>query len=187
MDVDGAGSRLQADGLVGGRLPGDQDGRALGHDLRQRLAGRVQLSTDGHQVYPAAIEDAFGADVDYARLVKEFRGEAEVVDGELVYGRQQLVGSTKERVVGSPKVEDVSTSHVERQNLTMRMGLRRFTRRTKGFSKRIECHRHAVTLYFTYYNFVRPHRSLGGATPARAAGLGKRPRDMAWLVGLIVN
>jgi IS1 family transposase len=153
-------------------------------DLRDRLATRVQLTTDGHKAYLEAVEGAFGGDVDYAMLVKLY-GDATGQKGhEKKYSPAECTGARKEIISGYPVKETVSTSHVERQNLTMRMGMRRFTRLTNGFSKNLENHLHMLSLYFVHYNFVRIHKSLK-MTPAMAAGVSDELHDMVWVVGLI--
>jgi len=150
-------------------------------DLRRRLANRVQLTTDGHKAYLEAVEGAFGADVDYAQLVKLY-GDAP--EKEKRYSPATCIGTRKRRVTGSPVRKDVSTSYVERSNLTMRMGMRRFTRLTNAFSKKLANHLHMLSLYFVHYNFVRVHSSLK-VTPAMAAGVTDTLRDMEWIVSLI--
>ena len=153
-------------------------------DLRSRLANRVQLTTDGHKAYLEAVEGAFGGDVDYAMLVKLY-GDATGSKGhERKYSPAECTGARKEIISGYPVKEMVSTSHVERQNLTMRMGMRRFTRLTNGFSKKLENHLHMLSLYFVHYNFVRVHKTLR-MTPAMAAGVSDTLHDMRWLVGVI--
>jgi IS1 family transposase len=153
-------------------------------DLRARLANRVQLTTDGHKAYLEAVEGAFGGDVDYAMLVKLY-GDATGQKGhEKKYSPAECTGARKELISGYPVKEMVSTSHVERQNLTMRMGMRRFTRLTNGFSKKLENHLHMLSLYFVHYNFVRMHKSLR-MTPAMASGVATELHDMEWLVALI--
>ncbi|MGE0716073.1 MAG: IS1 family transposase [Alphaproteobacteria bacterium] len=157
--------------LVIAYLVGSRDAEyALGlmDDLRSRLANRVQLTTDGHEVYLMAVEEAFGIDVDYAQLVKLFGAVPESANGR--YSPAECVGSRKGPVVGRPDIAHVSTSYNERQNLTMRMSMRRFTRLTNGFSKKIENHAHAVALHFMHYNFCRLHKTLR-ITPAMAAGV----------------
>lgn len=143
-------------------------------DLGSRLANRVQITTDGHIPYIAAIEDAFGADVDYAQLIKQF-GVDTSEDASPTARRYSpnVVTSQETRIInGDPDPEHISTSHVERQNLTMRMGMRRFTRLTNGFSKKVENLSHAVSIHYMHYNFARPHSSLGkNVTPAMAAGI----------------
>jgi len=153
-------------------------------DLRARLATRVQLTTDGHRAYLEAVEGAFGGDVDFAQLVKLYGESAEGKRHEKKYSPAECTGTKKQIVSGYPVKKMVSTSHVERQNLTMRMGMRRFTRLTNGFSKKLENHLHMLSLYFVHYNFVRVHKSLR-MTPAMAAGGTKELRDMEWLANLI--
>lgn len=172
-------SKLIVSWLVGGR-----DGEyamALMDDLRSRLANRVQLTTDGHRAYLEAVEGAFGDDVDFAQLVKLY-GDAP--EREKRYSPAECVGTRKRRITGKPVRADVSTSHVERQNLTMRMHMRRFTRLTNAFSKKFENHMHMVALYTVWYNFVRVHKTLR-VTPAMEAGLSDTLHDMEWIVGLI--
>ena len=148
-------------------------------DLRSRLANRVQLTTDGHRAYLEAVEGAFGGDVDYAQLVKLY-GKAPEIDGR--YSPDPCIGARKQPVTGRPSPADISTSHVERHNLTTRMSLRRFTRLTNAFSKKLENHCFALALYFTWYNFCRPHKSLKGRTPAMAAGLADQPYGFDWIL-----
>ena len=148
-----------------------------------RLTNRVQLTTDGHKAYLSAVESAFGSDIDYAMLVKIY-GEVGGKTAERKYSPAECTGIKKEAIMGQPVEELVSTSYVERQNLTMRMGMRRFTRLTNGFSKKVENHLHMLSLYFVHYNFVRIHKTLK-MTPAMAAGVSDTLRDTAWIVGLI--
>lgn len=151
--------------------------------LRKRLANRVQLTTDGHHAYLEAVERAFGLDVDYAQLIKLY-GNEPGNSSQVRYSPAQCIGIQKRTVSGHPVDADISTSHVERQNLNMRMGMRRFTRLTNAFSKKVTNHYHMLSLYFLYYNFVRIHKALR-MTPAMSAGLSKGLRDMEWIVGLL--
>lgn len=151
------------------------------HDLSERLANRVQLSTDGHKAYVVAVEDAFGVGVDYAMLVKLYGGSG--ANDERRYSPAECTGIMKRRIVGNPVEKDVSTSFVERQNLTMRMAMRRFTRLTNAFSKKIENHAHAVALHYMYYNFGRIHKTLR-VTPAMQAGISDHIWSLEEIVGL---
>ena len=170
--------------LVPSWVIGDRSGETAMEfmdDLRPRLANRVQLTSDGHKAYLEAVEGAFGGDVDYAQLVKLY-GPTEGQGNEKRYSPATCTGIRKRKVEGSPDPKDVSTSYVERQNLTMRMSMRRFTRLTNAFSKKIENHAHAVALHFMYYNFSRIHSTLK-ITPAMAAGVTER----LWEIGDIVD
>ena len=141
------------------------------NDLKGRLANKVQLTTDGHSVYLKAVEDVFGADVDYAMLVKLYGADPE---GEKRYSPAQCIAAEPHVITGDPDASKISTSYVERQNLTMRMSMRRFTRLTNGFSKKVENLEHAVALHYMHYNFARPHKTLADPyprTPAMAAGV----------------
>jgi IS1 family transposase len=152
------------------------------HDLRSRLRNRVQLTSDGLVTYLTAVEKAFGADVDYAQLVKIY-GEPRFATGpDRRYSAGECCGARKRRVTGHPDPREVCTSFVERQNLTMRMHMRRFTRLTNAFSKKVENHAYAVALHMMYYNFVRIHQKLR-VTPAMAAGVS----DRLWEIGDIVE
>ncbi|TFV72339.1 DDE domain-containing protein [Bradyrhizobium frederickii] len=167
-------------------LVGDRDASAASDfiaDLKPRLANRVQLTTDGHKAYLHAVSQEFGPDgVDYGMLVKLYGSDPQP---QKRYSPAKLIGIDKDLILGSPDVEHISTSYVERQNLTMRMSMRRFTRLTNAFSKKVENHYHALSLYFVWYNFVRSHKSLKGSTPAMAAGLVSSPLEMADIVTLI--
>ena len=163
---------------------GDRSGHTASEfiaDLRSRLAQRVQLTSDGHRAYLTAVRGAFGAEVDYAQLIKLYGDAPEEVKGR--YSPTECVGTRKQVVSGSPDLAAVSTSYVERQNLTMRMSMRRFTRLTNAFSKKLENHCHAIALHYLHYNFCRVHSSLPGGTPAMAAGV----TDRLWEVGDIVD
>ena len=174
-----ADSKLIVSWLVGGR---DAEYAAgFMEDVASRLAGRVQLTTDGLKAYLDAVEGAFGADVDYAQLVKLY-GVTPGPAGR--YSPAECTGIRKTRVEGKPDPTHVSTSYVERHNLTMRMHMRRFTRLTNAFSKKVENHGYAVALHCTFYNFVRIHKTLR-ATPAMAAGLTTRLWEMKDIVALI--
>lgn len=140
------------------------------HDLADRMANRIQLTTDGHKVYASAVEDAFGLDIDYAMLVKIYGNDAPAKEASRRYSPSGFTGAEKQRMIGNPKSDEISTSYVERQNLTMRMHMRRFTRLTNAFSKKLENHMHAISLHFMYYNFCRVHKTLR-VTPAMEAGL----------------
>ena len=152
---------------------GDRSGESamvLMDDLQARLANRVQLTTDGHKAYLEAVEGAFGGDVDFTQLVKLY-GPTITAPGR--YSPAECIGAKKQRVEGNPDIAHVSTSYVERQNLTMRMSMRRFTRLTNGFSKKLDNHIHALALYFVFYNFTRIHKTLR-MSPAMAAGITDR-------------
>ena len=154
---------------------GDRSGESamvLMDDLQARLANRVQLTTDGHKAYLEAVEGAFGGDVDFAQLVKLY-GPTITAPGR--YSPAECIGARKQRVEGNPDIAHVSTSYVERQNLTMRMSMRRFTRLTNAFSKKLDNHIHALALYFVFYNFTRIHKTLR-MSPAMAA----RITDRLW-------
>ena len=154
------------------------------NDLRPRLANRVQLTSDGHKAYLEAIEGAFGGDIDYAMLVKMYGSEGGV-SSEKRYSPAECTGAKKLKVEGSPDPTHVSTSYAERNNLTMRMSIRRFTRLTNAFSKKIDNHAHSVALHFMHYNFCRQHRSLGGVSPAMAAEVTERLWDIEDIVRLV--
>jgi IS1 family transposase len=151
------------------------------HDVWERLAGRVQLTSDGHRSYVDAVEQVFGMDVDFAQLVKVY-GPAP--DGERRYSPAECIATQKIVVQGNPDEKHISTSFVERQNLTMRMAMRRFTRLTNAFSKKIENHAYAVSLHFMHYNFCRVHQTLR-ITPAMAAGVTDRVWNADDIVALI--
>lgn len=140
------------------------------HDLASRMANRIQLTTDGHKAYVMAVEDAFGSDIDFAQLIKMYGTLGQTKEEHRRYSPAECTGIRKERVTGNPNMKDVSTSYVERANLTMRMSMRRFTRLTNAFSKKLENHAHAVSLNFMIYNFCKIH-STTRISPAMAAGI----------------
>ena len=176
-----ADSKLIVSYLVGGR--DSEYAMEFMDDVASRLANRVQMTTDGLKAYLEAVEGAFGGAVDYAQLVKLYGAAPEEMKGR--YSPSECTGTRKRRVEGNPVPRDVSTSYVERQNLTMRMSMRRFTRLTNAFSKKISNHVHMLSLYFVHYNFCRQHKSLKGLSPAMAAGVSNTLRDMEWIVGLV--
>lgn len=170
--------------LAAGWFVGDRSASAaysLLRPLQKRLANKVQLTTDGHHAYLTAVEAAFSwIDLDFAQLVKTYGNAA----GEGRYSPGQFQGAEKKTIKGTPDMAHVSTSHVERQNLTMRMSIRRFTRLTNAFSKKFEAHQAAVALHFVHYNFCRIHQTLR-VTPAMQAGLTDHVWSLAQLVGLL--
>ena len=166
---------------------GDRSGETaieLMDDLRARLASRVQLTTDGLKAYLEAVEGAFGGDVDYAQLVKLYGSLDAGRDAARRYSPAECTGIIKRKIEGNPDPAAVSTSYVERNNLTMRMSIRRFTRLTNAFSKKIENHTYSVALHFMHYNFCRIHGSLR-VTPAMAAGVTDRLWDIEDIVRLV--
>lgn len=175
-----ADTKLVPSFMVG---PRDSDmARAFMFDLASRMAGRIQLTTDGHGAYPHAVEDAFGSDgVDYAQLVKMYGAPQE---SETRYSPATCTGCRRENKLGDPDRAHISTSYVERQNLTMRMSMRRFTRLTNAFSKKVENLGHAVALHFMHYNFCRIHKTLR-VTPAMEAGVSDHVWSIEELVGLL--
>lgn len=148
--------------------------------VAKRLKNRVQLTTDGNRSYLYAVDHAFEGNIDYAMLVKKYGTDK---TAETRYSPAVCTGATKEPVTGRPNPRHISTSYVERQNLTMRMSMRRFTRLTNAFSKKAENLAYAVALHFLYYNWARPHQTLKGRTPAMAAGL----EDHVWTIEDIVG
>jgi len=153
--------------------------------LKDRLTNRIQLTTDGYRVYINAVDNAFGSEIDYAMLNKLYGKESE---GEKRYSPAICLGTEKQILQGNPDSKAISTSFVERQNLTMRMSMRRFTRLTNGFSKKIENLEHAVALHFMYYNFARPHKTLANPyprTPAMAEGISDHIWTMQEIVKLV--
>ena len=151
-------------------------------DLAARLTHRVQITSDGHRSYLIAIENAFGADVDYAMLIKQY-GKSQV-ESETRYSPAVCIGMETKIVAGDPDMDHVSTSYIERQNLTMRMGMRRFTRLTNGFSKKLANHAAAISLHYMHYNFCRIHKTLR-VTPAMEAGLTDHVWDLEEVAALL--
>lgn len=149
-------------------------------DVAARIRNRVQITTDGHRAYLSAVESAFGDNADYAMLVKIYGAAQE----ETRYSPAQCIGIDMKKISGNPNMDLVSTSYVERQNLTMRMHMRRFTRLTNGHSKKLENHMHAIAIHFAYYNFVKVHMSLR-STPAMEAGITNRLWEIEDLLALI--
>jgi len=175
-----ADSKLIVSWFVGNRDA--ESANLFMQDVATRLSNRVQLTTDGHKAYLQAVENTFGAGIDFAQLVKIYGGN-EGTGNERKYSPVECLGAKKVTVSGSPDKKDISTSYVERQNLTMRMHMRRFTRLTNAFSKKIENHSYAIALHFVYYNFAKVHKTLR-VTPAMEAGLAKRPMEISEIVKL---
>lgn len=169
--------------LIASWLVADRSGRAA-HifitDLARRLKNRVQITTDGHKAYIDAIAVTFNEEVDYAMLVKLY---GESPDGEKRYSAAECIGTKKMPMIGDPDYKHISTSYAERQNLTMRMSMRRFTRLTNAFSKKVENHIHALSIYFMYYNFGRIHQTLR-VTPAMEAGVSDHVWSLEEIAGL---
>jgi IS1 family transposase len=172
-----ADSKLCVSWLVGSRTA--DDAYAIMKDIASRMANRIQLTTDQLSVYLKAVDKAFGMEVDYAMLQKIYAG-----GGDGRYSPAECIGCKKVEVTGAPDQAHISTSFVERQNLTMRMSMRRFTRLTNAFSRRAENHAAAVALYFTYYNFARVHQTLR-VTPAMAAGIANHVWSVEEIVALL--
>jgi len=176
-----ADSKLAISWLVGSR-DGDAATVFL-QDVADRLANRVQLTTDGHNAYLEAVESAFGAGIDYSMLVKLY-GQAP--DAEKRYSPPECIGCKRHVMIGKPDFKHISTSYTERQNLTMRMSMRRFTRLTNAFSKKIENHAHSVALHFMWYNFGRVHKTLR-VTPAMEAGIVNHVWTLEDVAALVEN
>jgi IS1 family transposase len=174
-----ADSKLLLSYLIGGRDA--EFALMLMDDLRGRLANRVQLTTDGHL---QAVEEAFGADIDYSMLIKLYGEPPSSPEAARRYSPSECVGTRTENITGNPDPKHISTSYAERANLTMRMAMRRFTRLTNAFSKKLENHAHMVALYALWYNFVRVHKTLR-VSPAMAAGIETRLWSMDDVVRLI--
>lgn len=175
-----ADTKLCVSYLCGGRSAGWANDFMM--DCSERIVGRPQITTDAHKPYLRAVEEAFGADADFATMHKIFG--APTGDDQRRYSPATCIGCDMKVVSGDPDPEHVSTSYVERQNLTMRMSMRRFTRLTNGFSKKLENHGHAVALYFLHYNFCRVHKTLR-VTPAMESGLADHVWTMEELISLI--
>jgi len=152
-------------------------------DVASRLASRIQLTTDGHSAYLSAVETAFGMDVDYSQLIKLY-GRDEPMDTR--YSPSECVGTEKRTIMGKPDAAHVSTSYIERQNLTMRMGMRRFTRLTNAFSKKAENLAAALAIHYMHYNFCRTHKTLK-TTPAVASGVADHEWSIDEIVALLVE
>jgi IS1 family transposase len=172
-------SKLAVSWLVGNRDA--EYAKIFMEDVASRLANRVQLTTDGLKAYLEAVEENFNGQIDFAQLIKIY---GKSLEGEVRYSPAECTGTKKEVVSGHPNEKHISTSFIERQNLTMRMNMRRFTRLTNGFSKKVENHAHAIALHFMYYNFVRIHKTLR-VTPAMEAGLTKKLWTIEDLVKLL--
>jgi IS1 family transposase len=170
--------------LVAGYFVGGRDGECAKwfiDDVAKRLANRVQLTSDGLKAYLEAVEGAFGADIDYAMLVKLYGASSDSARGR--YSPAECTGAIKTPIEGKPDDAHISTSYIERQNLTMRMHMRRFTRLTNAFSKKVENHAYAVALHMMYYNFVKIHTKLR-TSPAMAAGVSDRLWEVSDIVAL---
>jgi len=174
-----ADTKLVVSYLVGGR--GAVWAKDFMDDCASRIQGRVQVTTDGHKAYFSAVEGAFGMDVDYAMLQKIYGASGEP---EKRYSPATCIGCDMKVVSGNPDPKHVSTSYVERQNLTMRMSMRRFTRLTNGFSKKAANHCHSVALHYMYYNFCRVHQTLR-VTPAMEAGIANHVWTVEELIALV--
>ncbi len=163
------------------------EARSFMEDVAKRLANRVQLTTDAHRPYLTAVERAFKGDVDYAQLMKVYGSDqSKRKGGAAKYSPAVCLGSHADVITGKPDPEHVSTSHVERANLTMRMSMRRFTRLTNAFSKKVENHAAAVSLHFMHYNFCRVHQTLG-TTPAVAAGVTDHVWKLSEVIALLTD
>jgi IS1 family transposase len=176
-----ADSKIVVSWLVGGRDA--ETANAFMRDVASRISRRIQLTSDGLHCYLEAVTEAFGSHIDFAQLVKIYGKGGGQGNAEKKYSPPECIGAKKMPVVGNPDAAHISTSFVERQNLTMRMHMRRFTRLTNAFSKKIENHCYAIALHFVYYNFVKQHKTLR-VTPAMAAGLTKRFMSIEDIVNL---
>jgi IS1 family transposase len=172
-----AESKLIVSWMVGGRDAGT--GYGFMQDLAKRLAHRVQLTTDGHRAYLSAVEDSFGSEIDYAMLVKIYGADAA---NDTKYSPAECIGCREVVVSGRPDPKHISTSFIERQNLTMRMGMRRFTRLTNAFSKKLDNHIASIAIHYMHYNFCRIHQTLR-VTPAMESGVA----DHVWTISELVS
>lgn len=177
-----ADTKLMCSWMVGTR--GAKAAESFLADLYPRLSHRVQLTTDGHKVYADAVEDTFGTDVDYAMLVKVYGDDDPNRGAERKYSPSAFVSAIKTPKIGDPDLAHVSTSYVERSNLTLRMSCRRFTRLTNAFSKKVENHAHAIALHFMYYNFGRIHKTLR-VTPAMEAKIADHVWSLEEIAALV--
>lgn len=175
-----ADTKLVISYMLGDR--GADTAKVFMQDVASRVSNRIQLTTDGHRVYADAVEEAFGADIDYEMLVKIYGASNDNPDSR--YSPATCIGCRTGILAGNPDSAHISTSYVERSNLSMRMGMRRFTRLTNGFSKKVENHGHMIALYFMHFNFCRVHKTLR-VTPAMEAGLTDHVWDIEELVGLL--
>ncbi len=178
-----ADTKLVPSWLVGERT--SDDAEVFLTDLASRMAGRIQLSTDGHVIYEGTVGPSFRHQVDWAQIMKIYRADS---GGERKYSPAVCTGTKRRVLKGDPDPDRISTSYVERQNLTMRMGMRRFTRLTNGFSKKVENLAQAVSLHYLHYNFARPHTALRERyprTPAMAAGVADHIWSLEEIAGLV--
>jgi IS1 family transposase len=176
LDVD---SKLVVSWMVGRRDA--ETAHPFMHDLASRLASRVQLTVDGLHAYLSAVDAAFGTDIDFARLIKVYGSDPKA---ERRYAPPTCISSRTEIVSGDPNPSHISTSYIERQNLQMRMSMRRFTRLTNAHSKKIENHEHALAIHYVHYNFCRAQKALGG-TPAMKVGLADHVWSLEEMIGLL--
>ncbi len=177
-----ADSKLMVSWLVGQR--NEACAAEFINDLASRIVGKIQMTTDGLKLYINAIEGAFGGAIDYAMLTKLYGASGNDNSAETRYSPGRIKGSETAIMSGDPEKGHISTSYVERANLTMRMGMRRFTRLTNGFSKKFENHCHMISLFMFHYNFIRIHQTIR-CTPAMAAGITDQLWSMSDLVALI--
>jgi IS1 family transposase len=177
-----ADTKLILSYFIGGREI--EDARAVMDDLKSRVSNRIQLTTDGHRSYWQAVESTFGDDIDYAQLVKVYGRPSAQVEAHRRYSPTECIGTHTNVIAGDPDQRYINTSYVERSNLSMRTFMKRFTRLSLGFSKKVEHHAYMVALYAVWYNFVKMHKTLR-MTPAMAAGVSDKLMDMTDLVALM--